>query len=252
MLRDTWIITGRNLRRYMRLPRLIFFSSIQPIMFLLLFNFVFGGALAATVPGGKYIDYLLPGILVQMVMFGGVQTGIGLAEDMNNGIVDRFRSLPMSRMAVVAGRTLSDSFRNLTVVLIMIAAGYLMGFRFHAGFFNALAMIGLTVLFGFAFSWIFAFIGMAVNDAETAQLASFLFIFPLVFASAAFVPVSTMPGWLQAFANNQPVTFLVTANRHFALGLPANGAVWKIMLWIAGILAVFMPLSIRSYQRKTS
>jgi len=254
MLRDTWIITLRNLRRYLRLPQLLFFSSIQPVMFLLLFNYVFGGALAPStgVPGGKYIDYLLPGILVQVIMFGGVQTGIGLADDMSKGIVDRFRSLPMSRLAVVAGRTISDAIRNVAVILIMIAVGYLIGFRFQNGLGGAVGMIALGVFFGFALSWAFAFVGMSVKDSETAQLASFVFIFPFTFASAAFVAISTMPAWLQAFARNQPVTFVADASRSLALGIPADGAVWKSLAWAFGILIVFVPLALWQYQRRAS
>jgi ABC transporter DrrB family efflux protein len=252
-LRDTLIITKRNLIRYVRLPQLLFFSFIQPIMFILLFNFVFGGALIGTiagVPGGKYIDYLLPGILIQLVMFGGVQTGIGLAEDMSKGIIDRFRALPMSRIAVIAGRTLSDTARNLMSTLVMIGVGSIIGFRFHNGFGGAVMMIVLLLLFGFAFSWVFAFIGMAVKDSETAQLASFVFIFPLTFASAAFVSVATMTSWLQVFARNQPVTLLANAGRHFALGIPAGDNVRNVFIWIIGILVIFIPLSIWQYQRR--
>lgn len=250
---DVWSITKRNLYRYLRLPRLVFFSSIQPIMFLLLFNYVFGGAIGVgnIVPGGKYIDFLLPGILVQMIMFGGVQTGVGLAEDMGRGMVDRFRSLPMSRMAVIAGRTFSDTIRNLAVTIIMLVTGFLLGFRFHNGFWPALAMIGFVLLFGYAFSWIFGYVGMAVNDAETAQLASFVFIFPIVFASAAFVPIASMPAWLQAFARNQPVTFVVNGARELALGISSGGAIWKGLLWMAAILVVFVPLAIWQYKRRT-
>lgn len=252
--RDTIIITKRNLNRYVRLPRLLFFSIIQPIMFIVLFNYVFGGALISTihVPGGKYIDYLLPGILIQLVMFGGVQTGIGLAEDMSKGIIDRFRALPMSRIAVIAGRTLSDTTRNLASMLIMIGAGAIMGFRFHNGFWGAIGMIAIMLLFGFSLSWIFAFIGMAIKDAETAQLASFVFIFPLTFASAAFVAVASMAAWLQVFARNQPVTVVVNSARHFALNLPDGGATWKILSWCAIILIIFVPLSIWQYKHQNS
>lgn len=253
-IRDSLITTRRNFLRYLRLPQLLFFSSIQPVMFLLLFNYVFGGALGSsvTVPGGKYIDYLLPGIMVQVVMFGGVQTGIGLADDLSKGIVDRFRSLPMSRLAVIAGRTIADALRNLAVILIMIIVGVLLGFRFQAGFGGALGLIAITVLFGFAISWAFALVGMSAKDAETTQLASFVVIFPLVFASAAFVPINTMPGWLQAFANHQPVTFVTEASRHLALNLYNSSVVWKAVLWCVGILAVFVPLAIWRYQRTNS
>lgn len=254
MLRDIGIIAVRNLRRYLRLPRLLFFSSIQPIMLLLLFNYVFGGVIGAAVqvPGGRYIDFLLPGILVQTIMFGGVQTGIGLADDMNKGIIDRFRSLPISRMAVIAGRTIADAFRNLVVILIMLAVGYLVGFRFQTNIFGALGMIGIAVFFGFALSWAFAFIGMLAMDAETAQVASFVFVFPLTFASAVFVPVKSMPNWLQVFADHQPVTYLANASRQLALGINEHGAIWKILLWSVGILLVFAPLAIRQYQRRVA
>lgn len=250
---DTWTMTKRNLLRYLRLPQLLFFSSIQPVMFLLLFNYVFGGAIgsAGAAPGGKYINYLLPGILTQVVLFGAVNTGIGLAEDMGKGIVDRFRSLPMSRAAVMSGRTVADMIRNLVVACILLAVGSIIGFRFMNGFVNALGMVGIMLLFGFAFSWVAAFIGLSVADAETAQLASFLFIFPFTFASAAFIPVRTMPHWLQKFANNQPITYVSNAARQLALGLPSNGAIWKLFLWIAGILIVFVPLAIRTYRKRT-
>jgi len=252
MFADTWTITKRNLLRYIRLPRLLVFSSIQPIMFLVLFNYVFGGAVRiGAVPGGKYINYLLPGLLAQVVMFGAIQTGIGLADDMSRGIVDRFRSLPMSRAAVMAGRTLADTIRNLLVITIMVSVGSLMGFRFQHGFFNALGMVGVLLMYGFAFSWIAAVIGMASGDTETAQLAGFLMVFPLTFASAVFVPTKSMPGWLQAFANNQPVTHVVTAARELALGIPGNGAVWKIALWSLGILIVFIPLAVNRYKRSS-
>ncbi|HEV2412354.1 MAG TPA: ABC transporter permease [Candidatus Saccharimonadales bacterium] len=251
---DTWMSTKRNLYRYLRLPQLLFFSSVQPIMFLLLFNYVFGGALggATHVPGGKYINFLLPGILVQMVMFGGVQTGIGLADDMSKGMIDRFRSLPMSRLAVVAGRTFSDAFRNLAVIAIMVGVGYLIGFRFTQGVGDALLMVFVALLFGYALSWVFALVGMSVRDSESAQLASFVLIFPLVFASAVFVPVQTMPSWLQVFVRNQPITFVAEAARHLSVGTPDGGATWKILLWCIGILAVFIPLALKQYTRRTS
>lgn len=250
---DTWAITRRNLLRYTRLPQLIFFSSIQPIIFLTLFNFVFGGALgnAGAAFQGKYINYLLPGIMVQVTLFGGLQTGVGLARDINSGLIDRFRSLPMSRAAVLAGRTFADTLRNVVVIVIMLIVGFLYGFRFDNGFWNAIAMVLMLLLFGFAFSWVSAFMGMALKDEETAQLAGFVFVFPLVFASAAFVPVTSMASWLQHFANNQPITFAATAARSFAFGAPMNGAIWKLLLWVLGILIVFVPLSVATYRRRT-
>lgn len=253
MISDTVTMTKRNLLRYIRLPQLVFFSSIQPVMFLVLFNYVFGGAIgsAGAAPGGKYINYLLPGIFVQTVLFGALQTGIGLAEDMNNGIIDRFRSLPMSRGAVMAGRTFSDMIRNLVVVAIMLVVGTLLGFRFQNGFIGAISMVGIIIYFSFAISWAAALLGMSVKDAETAQLASFLFIFPLTFASAAFVPVATMPDWLRVFARNQPVTQAVNAAREMALGLPNTGAAWKTALWASAILIIFVPLAVQKYRNRS-
>jgi len=251
---DTWTMTKRNLVRYVRLPQLLFFSSIQPIMFLTLFNFVFGGAIGGgghgAAPGGKYINFLLPGILTQVILFGAVNTGIGLADDMGRGIIDRFRSLPMSRAAVMGGRTVADSIRNLVVAAILLSFGTVYGFRFMNGILGAIIMVAIMLLFGFAFSWISAVIGLTVKDAETAQLAGFLFIFPFTFASAAFLPTATMPHWLQTFANNQPITFMANTARHFALGVPIpDGTIWKLFTWIAGILLVFVPLAIARYKR---
>jgi ABC-2 type transport system permease protein/oleandomycin transport system permease protein len=249
---DTAAITKRNLLRYVRLPQLIFFSAVQPIIFLTLFNFVFGGALGSSGAAihGKYINYLLPGIMVQVTMFGGLQTGIGLATDMTSGLITRLKSLPMSRSAVLAGRTFADSFRNIIVMAIMVGYGYILGFKFYKGILDALIMLAIILLFGYSLSWVSAFTGMKSKDPETAQLASFVFIFPLVFASAAFVPVSTMPKWLQHFANNQPITYAVEAARHFAIGTPLNGALWKLILWIIGILLVFVPLSVYTYRKR--
>ncbi len=253
-LSDIWAITWRNLLRYVRLPQLIFFSAIQPVIFLTLFNFVFGGALGheGAALHGKYINYLLPGIMVQVTLFGGLQTGIGLARDLKSGLVDRWRSLPMSRAAVLAGRTLADMLRNIVVICIMIVVGYVYGFRFSNDIFHVVLMIAVLVFFGFAFSWISAFLGLATKDEETAQLAGFAFVFPLVFASAAFVTVQSMASWLQHFALNQPVTFAANSARSLALGQPSNGAIWKILLWSIGILVIFVPLSISRYKRATS
>src|SRR5205823_4387927 len=165
-----------------------------------------------------YIDFLMAGIFVQAVIFGSMQTGVGLADDLSKGLVDRFRSLPMARSAVLAGRTSSDTIRNVFVVILMTAVGMAIGFRFHGGFLPALAGLGLAVLFGLAFSWISAFIGMSVRDPESAQAAGFIWIFPLVFASSAFVPIYTMPSWLKTFARNNPLTYVINAIRALILG----------------------------------
>ena len=247
-LTDGLTIARRNLLRILRTPQLVFFSTIQPIMFVLLFNYVFGGAL---VPGGgdKYIDYLLPGIMVQTVAFGATSTAIGLATDMGTGIIDRFRSLPMARSAVLSGRTSADAVRNLFVVVLMVVVGTVIGYRFHNGALLAVASVLLAVLFGFAFSWVFAFIGLKTGDAETAQLAGFAIIFPLVFASSAFVPTASMPGWLQAFADHQPVTATANAIRHLSQGGDIASPLTQSLLWIAAIIAVFAPLAVARYRK---
>lgn len=244
---DIIVMTKRNLRRYIRLPQLLIFSTVQPVMFLLLFNYVFGGAMKGA-SGGNYLNFLLPGILVQMALFGSIQTGIGLADDLSKGLIDRFRSLPMARSAVLAGRTLSDTLRNVFVVLLVSGLGMLLGFRFEQGFWYAALAVGLVVFFGFAFSWVAATIGLAVKNTETAQVAGFIWVFPLVFASSIFVPVETMPGWLQAFAKISPVT--VTANTIRGLTLTGSlGDFWYSILWIVGILFLFIPLAVSLYRR---
>lgn len=244
---DAMVVTKRNLLKYPRVPALLAFSTIQPVMFVLLFVFVFGGAIQ--IPGTSYVDFLIPGIMVQTSLFGSTQTGIGIATDMNLGMVDRFRSLPMARSAVLVGRTLSDSVRNLFVVLLMVVVGSLVGFRFHAGFIPALGAVAIAVLFGFTFSWISANIGLWVKEVESAQAASFIWIFPLTFASSAFVPVATMPGWLQAWAKFNPVTNAVDAIRALVLGGPTATPVLRSVVWIIVLLLVFVPLAIRQYRR---
>jgi ABC-2 type transport system permease protein/oleandomycin transport system permease protein len=247
---DAVQMTKRNLLRYLRLPNLLVFSTVQPVMFVLLFSYVFGGAIkGALPPGTKYVDYLMAGIFVQATIFGSMQTGVGLADDLAKGMIDRFRSLPMARSAVLAGRTLSDTVRNAFVVLLMSGVGLLIGFRFHGGFVPSVAGLGLTVLFGFAFSWISALIGMSVRDPEAAQAAGFIWVFPLIFASSAFVPVQTMPGWLQAFSRNNPITHVINAIRALIQGGPVWHALWLSLAWIIGILLVFVPLAVSRYRR---
>jgi ABC-2 type transport system permease protein len=243
---DTAVMARRNLLKYPRLPSLLMFSTVQPIMFVLLFAYVFGGAI--DIPGVSYIDFLMPGIFVQTVVFGSTNTGIGLAQDLDGGMIDRFRSLPMARSAVLLGRTLSDAVRNLFVVLLMTAVGLLIGFRFHAGLGRALLAILIAITFGFAFSWISAWIGVSVRDVESAQAAGFIWVFPLVFASSAFVPTETMPAWLEAFAEHNPVTVTVNALRSLVLGGPALADVLGSLVWSAAILAVFGPLAVAKYR----
>lgn len=249
VISDIIVMTRRNLLRYIRLPQLLIFSTIQPVMFLLLFTYVFGGAIATSSP--QYINYLLPGIIVQTVIFGAMQTGVGLADDLSKGMIERFKSLPMARSAVLAGRTIADTLRNVFVVLLMTGVGFLIGYRFHQPIGAGLAALGLTLLFGFAFSWISATIGMLVRNVETAQVAGFIWVFPLVFASSIFVPISSMPDWLEAFAKISPITLTVNSVRALALGMPLNHDIWYALLWILGILVVFAPLAVHKYRKTT-
>jgi ABC-2 type transport system permease protein/oleandomycin transport system permease protein len=247
---DAGVVTGRNLRHFIRQPELLVFSTIQPIMFVLLFAYVFGGAVRGSLPGGvKYVDFLLPGIFVQSVAFRATQTAVGLSEDLERGVVDRFRSMPMARSAVLLGRTIADLVRNVLIIGLMIVVGYVIGFRFHAGLLDALASVAVVSAFGFALSWIFAFVALTVRGAEAAQSAGFVVIFPLVFASSVFVPVSSMPGWLQAVAKVSPVTLTTDTARSYALvgGVPSS--LGGTAAWIGGLLALFIPLCVWRYRR---
>jgi ABC transporter DrrB family efflux protein len=246
---DASVVTGRNLRHFIRQPQLLIFSTIQPVMFVLLFAYVFGGAVRGSLHGVKYIDFLLPGIFVQSVAFRATQTAVGLSEDLERGVVDRFRSMPMTRSAVLIGRTVADLVRNVLIIGLMIVVGYLIGFRFHAGLLQALASVAIVSAFGFALSWIFAFVALTVRGAEAAQSAGFVVIFPLVFASSVFVPVSSMPDWLQAFAKVSPVTLTANTARSYALQGGVPGSLGGASAWIAGLLAVFIPLCVWRYRR---
>ncbi len=249
---DAWVVSGRNLRHFVRQPDLLVFSTIQPIMFVLLFTYVFGGAISHSLPPGvSYIDYLLPGILVQSVTFRASQTAVGLSEDVKLGVIDRFRSMPMARSAVLIGRTAADFVRNVLIIVLMIIVGYIIGFRFQAGFAQAVGCIALVSAFGLALSWIFAFIALTVRSAEAAQTAGFVVLFPIVFASSVFVPVSTLPSWLQAIAKVSPVTLTANAARSFALVPGTPSSLGGAVAWIAGLLAVFIPLSVWRYRRMT-
>ena len=249
-LTDARVVTGRNLRHFVRQPQLLIFSTIQPIMFVLLFAYVFGGAVEGSLPGGvDYIDFLLPGIFVQSVAFRATQTAVGLSEDLERGVIDRFRSMPMARSAVLIGRTTADLVRNVLIVLLMTAVGYLIGFQFHAGLLNALACVAVVSAFGLALSWIFAFVALTVRGSEAAQSAGFVVIFPLVFASSVFVPVSTMPDWLQAVAEVSPVTLTTDTARTYALEGGVPGSLPEAAAWIIGLLAIFVPLCVWRYRR---
>jgi ABC transporter DrrB family efflux protein len=244
VLSNVATVTGRNLHRLGRVPTLIAFATIQPIMFVLLFTYAFGGAIHP--PGvARYIDYLLPGLIVLAIAFGASQTGVAIADDLATGMIDRFRALPMARSAVLAGRTAADAVRNLFVVSAI-------GFRFHAGAPAAVAALALALAIGVVFSWINALLGLLVRDAESAGLAGLLAVIPLVFTSSTFVPVATMPGWLQGFAKVNPVTVTVDALRVLCLGGPTAGPVVKALAWTAGLLAVTVPAAVGRYRRAAS
>ncbi|HET6403196.1 MAG TPA: ABC transporter permease [Candidatus Thermoplasmatota archaeon] len=245
-LSDTLLMTKRNLMHYVRVPQLIAFAVIQPIMFTVLFVYVFGGAIQT---GVSYVDFLIPGIIIQTVIFGSMQTGINIAEDMQKGVMDRFRSLPIARGTVLAARTLSDLLRHTLAVLIMAGVGYLMGYRFHGLPGDAALALALTLLVGLAFSWIAACIGLFVRDTQTAEIAGFTWIFPVVFASSIFVPVATMPSWLQAFAERSPITLAVDAVRGWSLGRPDFDAALVATLWCAGLIAAFASLAVWRFRR---
>jgi ABC-2 type transport system permease protein/oleandomycin transport system permease protein len=243
-------ITSRNLRRLVRVPTLIAFATVQPILFVLLFTYAWGGAIHP--PGvSRYIDYALPGIWVLAIVFGASQTGVAIADDLATGMIDRFRALPTSRSAVLAGRVAADAARNLFVLGLMIAVAAAIGFRFHAGPVAACAAIGMAVAVGVAFSWVFVLLGLVVRDPEAAGTGGPLAVIPLIFASSTFVPVSTFPGWLEAFATVNPITVIVDALRALCLGGPTRTTVWPALAWIAGIIAVAAPAAVVRYRHTT-
>jgi ABC transporter DrrB family efflux protein len=249
-LRDTAGIAKRNLLRVVRTPQMLVIGALQPALLLLLFRYVLGGAIR--IPGGSYVDYVVPAVFLEAVLIGGMTTSIGLAQDLKSGIIDRFRSLPMARSAVLAGRTLADLTRSLFSLALMIALGLLVGFRFQTGFVSIAAGIALIIAFGYAMSWMYATIGLLTKDPETAQVAGILPFFILMFASSAIVPVATMPDWLQPFAREQPFSITVNAVRALFEGGPAAHLVWQALAWCAGILLVFFVVSVRLYRNVTS
>jgi ABC transporter DrrB family efflux protein len=244
---DALAITWRNLLTIRRTPRLLVFATIQPVIFVLMFRYVFGGAI--NVPGVSYVNFLMPGIFVQTVVFGSLTTGIGLAEDLHKGLIDRFRSLPMARSAVLVGRSLADLCRNIFVVLLMAVVGFLVGWRLDHGWLGLPAALLLVLAFSYALSWVFAIVGLSAPDAETAQAMSFPLLAPLVFASSAFVPVKSMPDWLQWFANHQPVSVVVNATRDLTLGRPLGGDLAQAIAWMVAIVAVCAPIAVSRYRR---
>jgi ABC-2 type transport system permease protein len=244
---DTWVLASRSVKRIARQPDLAIGFTVQPIMFVLLFVYVFGGAIAT--PGYSYVDYLIPGILVQSIVFGGFVTALGLSDDLKKGLMDRFRSLPMSRSAVLTGRTLADISTNTVQLIVMLAVGFAVGFRFTTQTSSILVGIGLLLLIGYASSWVFAFVGLTASSPEAANAIGFTVLFPVTFVSSAFVPVASMPSWLQPVAEHNPFTIMVNAIRHLFIGAPAGNDVWLAALWSVGIAVVFGVLAIMRYRR---
>lgn len=248
ILTDSVTIAWRNMLAVVRNPQLLVVDTITPIMFVLLFAFVFGGAIQT--PGISYVTFLMPGIFVQTVVFGGTGTAVGLAEDLQKGIIDRFRSLPMAPSAVLIGRTFADLIRNAYTVAIMTLVGFLIGFRFAGSVGQFVGALVLVTLFGYAISWLSANIGLRAKSAQAAQGAIFIPIFPLTFVSSAFVPIATMPAWLRPIAEANPVTVVVNAARGLVLGSADAATVAVAFAWIVGLVAVFAPLAIGTYRRR--
>ena len=245
VLRDTLIMSKRNLRRISRTPQLVAAASFLPISFTLMCRWVFGRSVH--IPSQSYVDFLIPAMLLLAPLFGGT-TAIAMAEDMAGGMIERFRSLPIARSAVLAGRTVADTARGALVVVLVLGVGALLGFRFHNGFLPGLAAFGLILAFSFAISWEMAWIGMTVKDAQSASVAGFVPIFILTFAGGSLVPVGTLPGWLQAFAHVQPVSVTITTVRALTEGGAIYHSLWQSLAWIVGILAVFITLTVRRYR----
>jgi len=255
----TGVITRRNLLVNVRLPDVLILSTVQPVVFMLMFLYVFGGAIQAALPAaahGQYVYWLIPGVLAQSAVFGSAPTAYGLNNDTTTGVLDRFRSLPMARSAVLAGRTLSDLLRNTVILGLQLAVGTLLGFRWQNGITGLLAALAVALAFGYACSWLMAYLGLTIRNSEAIQAAIYLVVFPMTLTSSVFLPTRTMPGWLQAFAEHQPVTVVANALRGLTLGpgaLPAGhtvaGETLLALAWTAGILTLFAPLAIRSYRR---
>lgn len=257
----TGVIVRRNLLANVRLPDVLILSTVQPVVFMLMFLYVFGGAIQAALPAaaqGEYVYWLIPGILAQSAVFGSAPTAYGLNNDRTKGVLDRFRSLPMARSAVLAGRTLSDLIRSTVILGLQLAVGVALGFRWQNGAGGMLAAIALALAFGYACSWLMAYLGLTIRNSEAIQAAIYLVVFPMTLTSSVFLPTQTMPGWLQAFAEHQPITIVANALRGLTLGrgaLPAGhtvaGETLLALAWTVGVLAVFAPLAVRVHRRGT-
>ena len=246
---DSLTMMRRNLLLWVRVPAYIMFTVVQPVMFMLLFRYVFGGAIPVRgIPGG-YVNYLVPGIIGQTGAFTSFGTAISLAQELKKGSIDRLRSMPMARSAVLVGRLGADLVRLLVVMLILVGIGYAVGFRFENGVGPAVLMFLLALAFGLVVCCVSAFTGLSIKDEESVQAFGFIWVFPLTFVSSAFVQVKSMPGWMQAFAKNQPISIFIEEMRSLALGGPLALHGWQSALWLVGLLAVFGPLAVRAYRR---
>lgn len=246
LVSDTIVMTKRHLLQTMRIPDLWAGATIQPIMFILLFRYVFGGAI--NTGAETYVNFLMAGIFVQTVIFGSLTTGIGLASDLEKGVIDRFRSLPMSSLAVLLGRMNADLLRNALTVVIMVIVGVLVGFRPEGSVLSWIGAAALLLAFGWVISWVAAVFGLTLRTVEAVQQIAFTAVFPLTFAASTFVPTSTMPGWLQAFANNQPVTHVIDSVRAMLLAQPLGDHLWLSLLWMAGLLIVLVPFCVKRFR----
>jgi len=249
LIKDSWTEATRHLRAIPRNPELLMFATIQPIMFIVLFVYVFRGSVQVPL---DYVQYVIPGIFAQTVLFNSAFTGVGVADDLSKGMIDRLRSLPMYPAAVLIGRILSDVVRNVLTFTVMLTVAFIIGFRFEGSLFGAIAATGLMFLFSFAFSWIQALIGLSVGSVEAANSAGFIWMFPLTFVSSAFVDVSRMTGWLRPIARNNPFTVLTNACRALYNGYNAGNDPWIALAWALGITVVFAILTTRKFAKSTS
>ena len=251
---STLVIARRGLLKFVRTPQLIVLGTIQGAMFLFIFRYVFGGAMSAGVV--SYVDFLVPGFVTTIVLFAGQGAAVGVAEDMEQGVLDRFRSLPIARWSVLTGRTLADMAMLLWSLAVTVAIGFAVGFRLHGSVADALIAFGLIAVYGFAFEWVFVGLGMVAGNTQAAQNLAFM-VFPLTFVSSAYVPVESMPGWMQAVAEPQPITYMVDAVRALTLGPEApavlgHGASYFIdwsLAWTVLIVGVFAPLAVARFRR---
>lgn len=244
---DALVLARRSLLHIPRSPEELLSLTAQPILFVLLFRYIFGGAI--NVGGLTYVDYLMAGIFVQTVTFTSMATGTAFAADLEQGLIDRFRSLPIARSVVLTGHTLAGFARTVFVLIIMLAVGLLVGFRPHGSILDDLGAVGLLLLFSFAISWLGVTLAILVNNREAVQNLAQLLVFPLTFLSSAFVPTRTMPAWLQAFADHQPLTAVMNTVRSLALGLPVGTYGWQALAWSLGIIVVIVPMAVSAYQR---